>query len=430
MRLVKESEIEYTSFLDVINNKSELEQVALGEDNIEVTKKENIPSIFSKDNFEEFLRFEENIERAKNIVVVAESLNNYLTKNVFIKGSFLCLFNKTKTTLKSVGNSNYEFLEKYLKYINTKSSSERFFENEKNSKQPLPHIHEYNDKKGKILVIPILLNERRKGLLLLSVIDAINDNFENNINLIKSALKVTMLKFESLMYKYKSTNYLNELQLYESKLSNGYRLMAIGELVNVSMTGILNPMQTILSLTELLEEKENNNEKSAKSIIKDQINDVKNIITNIIKFARKDKYPLQIQATDLNRLIKEYHDIASISLYNKDYEFILDLQDDIPLILSNRNYIHQFLINIFDIIISQQESVGGILVQTRYSNDLISLRVVSSDYIEVLDEKDKSNKSDLSLNILRKLIKKHHGIIEVKSSEETGSIIILKFPIK
>ena len=109
---------------------------------------------------------------------------------------------------------------KYLKYINTKSSSERFFENEKNSKQPLPHIHEYNDKKGKILVIPILLNERRKGLLLLSVIDAITDNFENNINLIKSALKVTMLKFESLMYKYKSTNSILNSNFLSSLIIN------------------------------------------------------------------------------------------------------------------------------------------------------------------------------------------------------------------
>jgi len=430
MRLVKESEIEYTSFLDVLNNKGELEQVALGEDKIEVTKNEDIPSNFYQDNFEQFLEFESNIEKSTNIVDVADSLNNYLTENVFTKGTLLCLFNKTKSNLKPVGNSNYEFLETYLKYINTKSSSDHFFENEKKSKKPIPYIHEYNDKREKILVIPILLNERKKGLLLLSVIDAINNNFENNINLIKSALKLTMLKLESLMYKYNSASYLNELQLYESKLSNGYRLMAIGEFVNVSMSGILNPMQTILSLTELLEENENNNDKSAKSIIKEQINDVKKIISNIIKFAREDKNPLKIQTTDLNKIIKEYHDLASISLYNKDYEFILDLQDDIPLILSNRNYIHQFLINIFDIIVPQKENVGGILVQTKYSDELISLRVVSSDYIKILDEKDKSNKSSLSLNILRKLIEKHHGIIEVKSSKKTGSIIILKFPIK
>jgi len=103
---------------------------------------------------------------------------------------------------------------------------------------------------------------------------------------------------------------------------------------------------------------------------------------------------------------------------------VLDLEDKIPSILSHPNYINQILTNIFGIIRKNKEGRSGIIIQTRFRNQNIYLRFVST--IQLNEEK---LKPELNYKIVQSLIKKHEGNFTIKDSFDGGSSIIVEFPL-
>ena len=100
------------------------------------------------------------------------------------------------------------------------------------------------------------------------------------------------------------------------------------------------------------------------------------------------------------------------------------------MVISNRDYIFQLLTNIFAIILSADVNDGGILLQTKYGNNFISLRVVFTGYLNTLDSKNLEVDEDLSIGIIRSIMEKHEGSYQTNSNPDTGSTIVLNFPVQ
>ena len=241
-------------------------------------------------------------------------------------------------------------------------------------------------------------------------------------------MNYTLTKIESLLYKFQVKEVTKGLQLYQSKNLNDHRLLAVGEMAIGAIEEILNPMQVILSYADMLADENNNSNSDALKIIKEQVSDVTKVISGLMKFAHRDEKSPALQPININNVIKEYHKIISPSVRNKNFELILDLQKNIPMIISNRDYIYQLLTNVFTIVLSGNSSEGGILLQTKHTNNSISIRVISTAYLNLLDHNNSEINSDLSIGIIQKLMGKHEGNLKTSSNPDTGSTLILNFP--
>jgi hypothetical protein len=107
----------------------------------------------------------------------------------------------------------------------------------------------------------------------------------------------------------------------------------------------------------------------------------------------------------------------------------LDFENDVPPILSHPNYIYQLLTNIFSLIKSYKVKKGGVIIQTRFKADNVLLRVITTNNIDT-QNKENNVQQNLSVNIIKNLMKKHEGELEIGSFENNGAALVLMFPLK
>ena len=172
---------------------------------------------------------------------------------------------------------------------------------------------------------------------------------------------------------------MKNLQTYQAKLSNDFRLSAIGEMTEGIVEDIVTPLQVISSNVDILK---NDTEKNIElTQIKSQIKKINSVIGRLVKFADVNQKDVKIQPCNINSIIKDYFHLVKSTLENANLEYILDFEDDLPPVLSHPNYIYQLLTNIFSFIKSYKTKKGGIIIQSRFKDDNIVLRVISTNQI-------------------------------------------------
>jgi signal transduction histidine kinase len=242
-------------------------------------------------------------------------------------------------------------------------------------------------------------------------------------------LNLVLGKLEKLRLKEKLNDTFNELQIYQAKLSNDFRLSAIGEMTEGIVEDIVDPLQVISSNIDIIG---NDGENSLEiKQIKSQIKKIKNVIGRLVKFADVNQKDVKIQPCNLNSIVQDYFCMVKSTLDNANLEYILDFEHELPPVLSHPNYVYQLLTNIFTLIKSVKTKKGGAIIQTRFKDQHVVLRIISTSNIESLVLKDNGNvQQTLSINILKNLMKKHEGQFELSSFENNGAALTLRFPLK
>jgi signal transduction histidine kinase len=239
-------------------------------------------------------------------------------------------------------------------------------------------------------------------------------------------LNTALTKLELLKTRDELVSTYKEMQVYQSKLSNDFKLSAIGELTSGIVEDILSPLQVIMSNADYLSKGIADEDTVMLDNIKDQVKKVESVISKLVKFAGVDDEHTKILPCNLNDLISEYYSVVQSSLRAKNVECILDFEKNIPPVLSHPNYISQLLTNIFSLISLADSEEGGILLQTKYIQENILIRIITTAFIEGLNRAEQN----LELQIIENLMKKHEGKVDVSSDQSKGSTIILSFPLK
>ena len=278
------------------------------------------------------------------------------------------------------------------------------------------------------LLIPIIDDKKKKGIL--SILTPQPAFAVNSIEdqLIEIMLSLVFAKLESFRRREEMQSAYNELQVYQSKLSNDFKLSAIGELTTGILEDILSPLQVIMSYTDFLSNDTNVDDKIS-AAIKSQVKKVEAVVERLVKFASLEDGKFKLQPCNLNRLIQEYHKVIATTLRNDNYECIIDFENDIPSILSSPNYIYQLLTNLFGLIKSSK-SGGGILIQTKYVNEKVLVKIITTDHNPMLNNSAAKGKEDINLQIISNLMRKHEGYVQTDSSPKAGSVVVLSFPLK
>ena len=309
----------------------------------------------------------------------------------------------------------------------------------------IPDLKLYNIKGSRLnyIIFPLKSENKNKGLL--SVLSSLTALPENSIEskIIQLIGSIVFSKIDLI----KRTNELNsayhDQQIYQSKLLNDYKLSAIGELTNGVVEEILSPLQVIMSEVDFLRKENYEVTETEFDTIKEQVKKVEKVVTRLVKFASINNDNIKIYPCDINNLIKDYYSILSSTLKNINYESYLDLADNLPPILSNPDYIYQILSNIFSIInasfndgisreypskYSENKKSGGILIQTRYREKKVNVRIVFTNQIKISNQG--TDTGQYNLRIADNLMKKHEGELHILGNEINGSVIVLTFPLQ
>ncbi len=296
-------------------------------------------------------------------------------------------------------------------------------------------INNIDGSRSSYLVSPVLNEDAERKLFVMQIPASAGkpwNHYPNNyeeIHIIQLCLQITLSKIEFLSKQDELNKSLSEMQAYQSKLANDYKLSAIGELTSGIVEEILSPLQVIGSAAEFLRgEDEACND--AVDTINNQVRKVKNAINSLVRFAGNNDAKFKVQPCQVNELIREFYSVVVSSLKNDNYECILDLEENLPPVLSQSNAIQQILTNIFTLLRKSKSGGGGIFIQTKFKDENVIVRLLTTDFIEELSSGTIKQTSDVSLKIVNNIITKHEGSLFVDSNKSKGTIFILTFPIK
>ncbi len=432
MRVIKENTAKFESFHKFL---PELEKANRQNGNLRIVKNNFDAGFDSSDNSESSLiarlewfgRFIKSAESTAG--VVREFINNIKNING-IKEIAVFKFNDNSTKLVPEGENTNAYTTRFVNTAYKEGLLEKTLDSGKFRVIPDFKFYNNSSKKMSFILVPVKNGISIKGIISLFVPQLLID--ENNTEYIFLTLLLEKLQthYELMKNKEEIKNAYNEMHIYQSKLSNDYKLSAIGEFTTGITEDIVSPLQVILSYTDLLAREYDEIDGEIIDTIKSQISRIRLVISRLVKFADVSDEKYKIEPCDINPVIEDYYNVIITSVKMNNYECILDLDENIPSILSNKNYLHQILTNIFSLLMEKKNSTGGILIQTRYYSGSVNLRVITSDFIESFKSNNSANSKEMSLRIIGNLVKKHEGKIKLETSETTGSSISISFPVK
>jgi len=436
LKLHKEDTHLFETFVDTLinraNGKSNKQKAVAPVPAIPVTVAKEQANLSEKylNYFQTLYSFEKRIQLYNSVENVLNSFNTTIGKFVDTKDTALFFFNDDKSLLLPVAGLASRDSQLFIERAYQNGLLSAAFATGKLTIVQTAKRSLTDNKPENHIVIPIPENKDYRGALtILSTLPS----FKNHLlefQLINIMLRMTVNKIDALALKRNLKTTVEELHTYQSKLSNDFRLSAIGELTYGVVEHIFSPLQVILSSADMLRTSVPEDDYEVIDNIKEQIEKVKSIIQPLVKFAQTTPANPALEGCCLNDFIADYYEVVNHSLKQMNYECILDLEEALPTIVSSPNELNQFFISLFTLLKSEPQSSGGILVQTKHQNDQIVLKIASTDYLPLLIEYEKNPTRDLSLMMISRFVTKHDGKVIMETSRENGSTITLIFPLK
>jgi signal transduction histidine kinase len=237
----------------------------------------------------------------------------------------------------------------------------------------------------------------------------------------------------------RSFNFMRrEVQESQQKLRRQEKLAAIGQLSGSVAHDIRNPLgaisNSIFFIHLISDEKTDVRVKEHITIMKHEIDRANDIINDLMNFSKENK-PTFITG-DLNnyfqRIITEFDSSKKIQL-------ILQPDNKLPLITFDRSQMERIMHNL---ILNATQAItdrGKILIQTSHDDEFV--RIVISDTGHGIAQEDlntifeplyttRASGVGLGLPIIKDLIERHQGTIDVKSVVDKGSTFTVQLPIR
>lgn len=432
MRLIKNNTLNYEPFHRSLQYYSSADEHLQGLKLLKLQNEKNRGSLLERYSymFHAVAAFEGQMSQVEDFAMMNKLLFNSLKRILPLKSINVFFFDENALMLNPVEEDCLEFVKLFVNNSYKDGILDWIFETGKPSLIPLPENHRATGSKFSFLILPLTEGENKKGVIaILTSINSINDE-DLDIQVVNLMIGMALSKIEALYSKARLKATLNELQTYQAKLANDFKLSAIGELTDGIVEDIIDPLQVILSFVDL--SGLNNIEKSSADLIKNQVQKIERVIARLVKFANIDSDNIKIEPCYLNNIIRDYINLVKSFLESVNIECILDLEKDIPPVLSHPNYIYQLLTNIFSMIKSYSVKGGGILIQSRFVDDRVTLKIITTTFLQNIAENNSADVKtrDLNLNIINDLMKKHEGELKAVAEAQKGSAISLSFPLK
>lgn len=376
------------------------------------------------------ISFDNLTKNDSSLYSVSRSFKIALKRVIPVKESNIFFFDETRSVLVPFDRDFDNPLTLMVNSVNKEGILDWVFENGKPVLIPEVNNYTVSGPKFNYLFFPILEQRKRVGLLaILSTISKMDfKDFE--FQSIELMMNLCLARIEKIKLREQLNTVYNELQTYQAKLRNDFRLSAIGELTEGIIEDIKSPLQVILSYSDLLSKDEG--ESKAANIINDQVRKINELINRLVKFSSINGEKINIYPCDINTVVTEYYSLVKSSMENAGIECVLDFEKEIPPILSHQTWLFQLLSNIFSIIKANCSGGGGLIIQTRYFSDAVLVKVINTANITVNNNgHDQPSKSpQVDFRIIENIMKTHEGEFKVESFHKNSSVIELRFPLR
>ncbi len=168
-----------------------------------------------------------------------------------------------------------------------------------------------------------------------------------------------------------------------------------------------------------------------------EVDELKRMVNEFYKFARMPQ--INPRPTRLQDLIKDL--VALYSASHKGITFQVDIPDDLPPLLLDREQMNRVFINLLENAIEAMKGKGKITIRARWDES------IPAAVIEVADEgmgirpedkeklfmpyfSTKAQGTGLGLAIVSRIISDHGGYIRVKDNKPRGAVFIIELPGK
>jgi len=239
---------------------------------------------------------------------------------------------------------------------------------------------------------------------------------------------------------------ITEKKMLEKQLIHTQKMESMGTLAAGVAHEVGNPLASISALVQVvLRSTSDDFTKEKLSLIRSQINRISKIIRDLVDFSRPSNYKLQL--TDINKQLNEAVDIIEVGTKNKEIEFIIELESNIPKLLLIADQIQQVFINILlnavDGIIDDpnKNKPKQIIIKSFLEDDYVNIVLrdtgigIPEEGIEKIFEpfyttKEEGRGTGLGLWVSYGIVKSLQGDLMVGSKNGIGTKFLIKLPIQ
>lgn len=236
-----------------------------------------------------------------------------------------------------------------------------------------------------------------------------------------------------------------DLKDTQEQLHSAEKLASIGQLAAGVAHEINNPLGTIILYASMLrremEKKLSEGEQTIEDLklIVDEANRCKNIVANLLNFARQGK--LKISRIDINNLIDEI--VHSIKINPANTAIFINVVNNLTTceIDGDKDQLKQVFLNIINNACEavEESQIKSVTINLHEENEYINVDVIDTGagipaenmgklFTPFFTTKKIGKGTGLGLPISYGIIKMHRGRIDVKSKEQNGSIFSIKLP--
>jgi len=431
LRVIKTNTLSYETFYESLKY---LSQAGPNKNGLKLLKNE---AIIDSGNmlekyahlFQNLLAFTHYMNGKSRIEDVLNALRTALKHQITLKEATLFILDESSGKLVSLGLLPDDKINHYVNYAFKEGMLNQIFQRNSvtfvlNNKKPK------NGAALNYIFAPIIENNKKRGILLIQTPITSFEEGTLEYGSIKIILGIAIQKISSLLKSNELNELYHDLQTYQSKLQNDYKLSAIGELTSGIVEDIMNPLQVVMSYADLIQNEQNISDKGMVDGIKTQIKKIEVVISRLIKFASLNNEKAKIAPCSLNDMVAEFYNIINSSLKTKKYECVLDLENGVPSLALNKDMFNQLIINIFGLLSPRSSAGGGILVQTKQMQDRVALKVFTTDCVNIFLNGKLSPEEELSVRMINNLMKKFNGNVLYEANPNSGSSITLLFSLK
>jgi len=431
LRLIKEKTTEYESFHKSLQYFTK-QSAARGDLKLISFENHRVNSnLLEKYSFfvQNVSSFQKRIQSIESVVELNSIFQEFVKRIIFSKEVEIFLFNDSRRNLIPLNNAATQTHISAVNKAYKDGILDWIFETKKATIIPDLNLLTANGSKLNQIIFPIF--DRKVNYGLLSILTPItkvqDDSLENQSVQILLSMIIPMII--NLRQKQSINKLYQELQVYQSKMKNDFNTYAIGELAQGILEEIGEPLQVILSYTNDIEN-EQTVESEVTDKIKQQVKKISDLAERLVKFSGLNKPQSQkSQPCEINKVLREFINVIKTTLDNLGLECELDLEENMPPVLSDPKDIKQMLTSIFSIIKSNSKKGGAIVIQTKYIKEKIVLSVFTTEQLVGLSNPEEYN-SNITVKLINELMKKNEGVVEFNSLPLKGTIIHLIFPMK
>ncbi len=231
---------------------------------------------------------------------------------------------------------------------------------------------------------------------------------------------------------------------YYSAMLQAERLAAVGQTIATLSHHIKNILQGIRGGSFLIEEGLKNGEneivRKGWGIVDRNQEKISNLVMDMLSFS-KERDPL-MEPADLNELVGDVIELVQVRADENDVTLEWKPDESMPTLMFDADAMHRAVLNVVSNAVDACEKIeeGRVVVSTTHSTDVDESLIVVVDNGQGISDDDmpkifsvfesrKGNRgTGLGLPVSQKIMREHHGYIDVVSKVGVGSTFTMAFP--